>query len=42
MYEGILDGSKVCVKHVRVYTQDRLQKATQVHLDTLAFPVRLH
>lgn len=32
MYEGTLDGSKVCVKRVRVYTQDVVKKAAKVRL----------
>jgi len=31
LYEGSLNGSKVCVKHVRVYSKDGPGKATQVH-----------
>ena len=38
MYEGTLDGSKVCVKRVRVYANDGVAKATKVRYPTV-FPV---
>ena len=31
VYHGTLDGSGVCIKRVRVYTEDGPQKATKVH-----------
>ena len=37
VYEGTLDGSRVCVKRVRVHTGDSPMKATKVHCFT-AFP----
>ena len=37
MYEGALDGSKVCVKRVRVYANDGVAKATKVRYPTV-FP----
>ena len=42
VHEGTLDGSKFCVKRVRVYTENVLQKAEKVHFHALPFPVRLH
>ena len=30
MYEGTLDGSRVCIKRLRAYTDDGLQNATKV------------
>ena len=30
MYEGTLDGSRICIKRVRMYTQDGPQKAARV------------
>ena len=44
MYEGTLDGLKVCVKRVRVYTKDGPRKAARVHFffGATAFPVRHH
>ena len=30
VYEGTLDGSRVCVKHVRVYPKDVPKKTTKV------------
>ena len=32
VYKGILDGSEVSVKRVRVYTRDVAQKAEKVHI----------
>ena len=32
VYEGTLDGSRVCIKRVRVYAQDGPQKTTKVRL----------
>ena len=31
VYEGTLDGSSVCVKRVRVYSNDGPKKTTKVH-----------
>ena len=31
VYKGTLNGLKVCIKHVRVYIKDGLQKAAKVH-----------
>jgi hypothetical protein len=31
VYEGILDGSKVCIKRIRVYSKDGPKKAIKVH-----------
>lgn len=42
VYEGTLDDSKVCVKRVRVYTEEVLQKAAKVHFGALAFPAHSH
>jgi len=39
MYEGTLDGSKVCVKRVPVYIQDGPTKAAKVRIDAVAFPI---
>jgi hypothetical protein len=30
VYQGTLNGSKVCVKRMRVYTEDDLKKAAEV------------
>ena len=38
VYEGTLDGSRVCVKRIRVYTQDGPQKAARVRYQHLLFP----
>ena len=38
MYEGTLDGLKVCVKRVRVYANEGVAKATKVRYRTI-FPV---
>ena len=40
MYEGTLDGSKVCIKRVRMYTRDDPQEAIKVRSDVVGFPVR--
>ena len=37
VHEGTLDGSKVCVKRIRVYTQDTLRKAAGVLFSSLNF-----
>jgi len=37
VYEGTLNGSKVCVKRIRVYTQDGPEEATKVRYP-FAFP----
>ena len=42
MYGGTLDGLKVCIKRVRVYTQDGPQKAARVRFDAVASPVCHH
>ena len=39
MSEGTLDGSKVRIKRVRVYTRDDTQEAINVRFDVVAFPV---
>jgi len=31
VYGGVFNGSKVCVKHVRVYARDSSQEVTKVH-----------
>ncbi|KAF9642287.1 kinase-like protein [Thelephora ganbajun] len=41
VYQGILDGSKVCIKRVRVYTQDDPQKATKAFCREAAMWKRL-
>jgi len=41
VYHGTLNGSRVCIKCVRVFTGDP-QKAVQVHSYAVAFFVRLH
>ena len=38
MHEGTLDGSKVCIKRVKVYTQDGPQKAARVRHRCRHFP----
>lgn len=38
LHEGTLDGSKICVKCVRVYTQDILRRAAEVLFPSLRFP----
>ena len=38
VYEGTLDGLKVCVKRVRVYANEGVAKATKVRYRTI-FPV---
>jgi len=38
MYEGSLDGSRVCVKRVRVYTKDDPKKAAKVRYRHRCFP----
>ena len=38
MHEGTLDGSKVCIKRVKVYTQDGPQKAARVRHRCRRFP----
>lgn len=40
VYEGTLDGSKVSIKRVRVYTEEALQNAAKVGFDALVFPAR--
>ena len=37
MYEGTLDGSKVCIKRLRVYTKGGPRKATRVRYRRLRF-----
>jgi len=39
VYEGTLDGSKVCVKRVRVYSKEGPTKMTKVRY-FVTFPVR--
>lgn len=39
MYHGFLNGSRVCIKRVRVYTSYGPQKAAKVHPDAVAFTV---
>ena len=41
VYEGTLDGSKVCVQRVQVYAQDKLQKAAKVKISTPELPSSL-
>ena len=43
VYMGTLDGSKICVKRIRVYTKDVLQTAVKVYFrrPQLAFPSSL-
>jgi len=31
VYEGSLNGSRVCVKRIRIYSKDDPEKATKVH-----------
>jgi hypothetical protein len=38
VYKGILDGSGVCVKRVRIYAQDGPMKATKVRCQCYRFP----
>ena len=38
VYEGTLNGSKVCVKRIRVYSEDGPEKATRVRYPVV-FPV---
>ena len=38
VYDGTLDGSKICVKRIRVYTQPGPQKAAKVHCRRRRFP----
>jgi len=40
VYEGTLDGSKVCIKRVRVYVQEE-ENAIKVHHCCSFFPVRI-
>ena len=42
MYEGTLDGLKVCIKRLRVYTRDDPKITTKVHMYTIARPVLHH
>lgn len=39
VYEGIFNGSKVCIKRVRVYIQEE-KEAIKVHHRCRFFPVR--
>ena len=39
MYEGTLDGSRVCIKRVRVYVKDSRQKGAKVCSDSVTFLV---
>ena len=39
MYEGTLDGSRVCIKRVRVYVKDGKQKGAKVRSDSVTFLV---
>ena len=39
MYQGTLDGSKVCIKRVRVYSKEGIQEGTKVRSDSVVFPV---
>jgi hypothetical protein len=39
VYKGVLDGSRVCIKRVRVYTKDAPEKARKVRYYVVAFPV---
>jgi len=36
VYEGTLDGSKVCVKRVRVYSRDGQTKSTKVRVPSFS------
>jgi hypothetical protein len=40
VYEGTLDGSEVCVKRVRVYSEGGMKKATKVHYRRHRFSCR--
>ena len=35
IYEGILNGSRVCVKRVRIYSEDGPDKTTRVHFNAI-------
>ena len=41
VYEGTLDGSRICIKHIRVYTQYGSQKAAKVRRQRRCFPCSL-
>ena len=38
MYQGTLDGSKVCIKRMRVYSKEDIQEGTKVCFDSIVFP----
>ena len=40
VYEGSLNGSKVCIKRVRMYTQEGPEKAIKVHRCCRCSPIR--
>ena len=40
IYEGTLNGSKVCVKRVRIYSKEGPEKATKVRRRSHYFPRR--
>ena len=35
IYEGTLNGSRVCVKRVRIYSEDGPDKMTRVHFNAI-------
>ena len=42
MYKGTLDGSRVCIKRVRMYLRGSPEKPTKVHIDAVAFAIHHH